>query len=820
MAGPLYRPDVSNLEQRVDPIVRADQTAYEREVQRAQADIGSHVRFSEFDQDVQNKLAERVARLRLNAKKEKSVQRLEQQSDRFGQNPTRSPLPRLILRNSQAGSVLDATGLSALRDADSVGDVLPVVGSMLGSTLLRRVAPPAAVQFTQNAINRTRQALLATERGRELTGGALGAATGAMMEQRLEEASAAVRAGLEPVVLKDFPTVGFLITGPVDTNGNPTGFQDGFTKLANAASREALLDAAGFGVTDIGGRVLRRGFAAFVGDERLAMQALSDAEKVGVPVGLVDIIDPEKAPLAASVRRMFAAFGPLGTPFRRADLALRENVQGAAVRQVARISPEIGVLAQMASRGEDVNRLSRVMSERGISRFNLVTRRYTAARDQMFSEVYSQANDIPVVPATLRSQAAQLSARFNVASGQVVRFIKKEALEDVEGLTKEELDLLAKDAYESVDVDTALTGLKELARDIGRMESEPSVAALLNFSKEIESALTSTDSRFAAAQYMQLRRAIDEDIMRTLEVESPELAAKLEAANAYVEGWINLVGGAAGRRVRGVAKDFGSQTVQRLPIEGGRIVKNPGTRDLSVLLEHLSEANSPGEVSQLYKMLSEGGPDGLNLFRQVAATRLQRSVTTAIAGGRFSVRRAFEAIGLFDSASTRGKVTSEFIRRAGGDIKSIRTLADVARKALPDNLNLNSVATATRRAVLGGLASGVSGVLGVAGLTRFAGAGSGTSVAAGAASAITIFVLARYMGEVLTNPQLTRQLIELASTDSPLKRGAIVKSFLASGLLGAEQFREHKSGNQGVLSPGTIIDSSILAAPPTQPGVR
>lgn len=810
MSAPLWNPELSNVEQTIDPIATTNQSSFEDEIARAEKDVKAKRSFRGLSQEEHLSLVENLARARMKANLQDAAAQTNRPSDYIPNNefaPANARISGSVVDTVGAAVGINAATRSGVRNAENIGDLLPVAGALAGPVLLKRTLPPAAAQFAKGAIGRVMQMAAGTERAANFTGSALGAAAGGIMEDQLDQASAAVKAGLEPQMLSGMPTVGFLLTGPVDSNGKPLPMQDTFSRMANAAMRESLVESVGLGVGDVLTRSARASFGLLVGDTKLATRALEEAEKVGVPVGLVDVVDSKSAPLPGSLRRVFAAMGPMGTPFRDASFRVEKAVRNASIRIIAKISPEIGVLADMAARGEDVNRLTRVLAERSLGKFNLVTARYVKERDRIFGGFYEAVKDVPATPATTMAEAAQLSSRFHLMNGSTARFMKKDAGEKLaKAAADPEMELLAQDLYEKVDVDSALPTLKRISDLASRIEPNPSIAALMDFSKQVESELAATDSKYVAAQLMQMRRAVDADVKLALK-DNPELLAQLEEGNKLVESYLTLAGGAAGRRVRSMAKDFGSQKIQMVTTEGGRVVKNAGARDHTQVLSVLSGADSVGEVSQLYGLLAQAGEDGKRTFRRVAATRIQRAVSEALAQTRFSVKKAFGTLGLFDPASSRGMVTREFLRRSGVDVDQISTLAKVAQRSIPEGLNLDTSAMVARRAVLGGVASGVAGSLGYAG-ARSSGNDQGASITAGVATAVASLLLARRVGEVLTNPNYTRWLIQLADKESsPILRTAAYQNLSAAGLLSFLQndYAESVTGQNGGLSVATPL---------------
>lgn len=811
---PLLRPDLSNIERRLDPVVKQQQSRFEDFVAGAQESVQKSPMIAQFRPEDVSVLVDRLARARFDAAKQEE---LAARSEELRQLRSKGAMfagagAELGMEAEQEGSVLDATGFGPLRNADTVGDVVAIGAPIVASQIARRIVPPKATQAVGSAI-KTARAMLTANRA-EITGGILGAAAGGVLEKQLDDASAALRQGADPAILKESaPTLGFFLSGPVDENGRPQMFEDRFTSLASAALREATLEAAGMGAGELVSRGAFGVFRALVGDETLARRALEEAEKVGVPVGLVDVVDKDKAPLSASIRRIFAVLGPTGTGFRENFQNVQGSVRGAAVEQIRGLSSEIGVLADMAARGEDVNRLAKVIAERGVQKFGRVTRRFTEERDRAFGQFMQQAGTVQVAPANLLAEASQLSARFNVSSGKAARLVKEEALDQIEGLSPEDLELLAKDVFENLDVDAEVTGMAEFAKRLGRLEPNPTIQALDELSKEINSKLMNTNSKFVAAQLMQFRRAIDTDIRLALS-DKPQLLKQLDDANALTEQWMTLLGGAAGKRTRTVLKDFGSQRIQQIQTPGGRVTKNPGANDPTQLIDVLSGAKSPGEVAQLRGLLGTIGDDGARVFRQVAATRIQRAMASSLRENRFNVKRAFKAIGLLDSSSTTGRVTTEFITQAGGNVDDLKMLARVAERAIPDNLSLDAAATAMRRATLGTTAGALAGSFGLSGFTTGAAVG-GVSVAL--ATAAFAFALGRGSGYLLSNPTMVRAMIDLGSpSTSPLRRTKAFNVLAGAGFLTVEQAVQGAVTDQGALLdraqsilPGTAVQTPL-----------
>lgn len=799
---PEFQPGLSNLERKFDPIAKRRQSEFALELEGARRDFMSSPNRANFDPKSAEVVIENLARARMRQNFEQSLVQ------------TKKVNPDVDLSSvEQPKSVLDSLGLGPLREAETVGAAAKIAGPIIGGAVARRFVPPPATSFMNRALDTARATLGAAGRA-EFTGAMLGAAAGSVIDQQLVEASQSIRNGVDPVLLKDFPTVGFFISGPVDSEGRFSPFRDRFTSLASTASKEMLLEAAGFGV----GEVLNRGaFAAFstlVGDEKLARRALEEAERVGVPVGLVDVVDPKRAPLAGSIRKIFATLGPTGSGFRSNLQNVQTAIRGAALGQIRGLSHPIGVIADMASRGEDVNRITRVLSERGIGKFRRVWDRFVRHRDESFNRFFAQAGGVQVSPATFFAELAQTRARYNVTTGRSIRRVREDVAGELEGFTPADLEMMSQDIFENVDIDAEITGLGALVDDLARIEPFPNVQRMDDLAKKINAAIESSNSKFVQSQLMQLRAAVNQDIRIALR-DRPDLLELLDSANSTFEQGIALLGGKAGNRVRQVAPDFGKQRVQTVTGAGGRVVKNAGPKTPDALLDVLSGADSAGEVRQLAGMLGEIGNDGTRLFRQAAAMRLNRAMSESLAANQFSVKKSFKALGLLDPSSARGRVTTEYLAQSGVSPEMLKTLARVADRALPEGISLDAVATAQRRVALAGVASGLAAASGLGGF--FTGSAIG-GISTGMATAAFAYALGRYSGFILSNPRMVRAMIDLGSpTASPLKRNKAFQTLLGAGFLAVD---EAVTGGVNPTNAPPAQFGEVIPAPAPTGGVR
>lgn len=790
---PVFNTELSRIEQRFDPIARAQQGDFESLLGETRATIKNDPRTANLKPEQQEETAQRLARIRIKRQMEQGA------AARNASDPEPPhPLMGVSPGGHPTGSLLDTYGLGALRKPetyDTIANALPVVGGLVGEQLLRRVVPPPAKAFVDRLS--MLQMATQTERGLSVLGGVSGAGVGALMEKQLEDASAMMRLGKDPAFFKETPVVGFFLSGPVDEKGRPVPFRDRFARLMNAASEEMLLESTG---TAVGEAVAKGGYAAIkalIGDERFARQTLDDAQKVGVPVGLVDVIKEESAPVAGSMRKLFGAFGPLGKPFREA-LAQRQADAGAAARrEVGGLSSEIGILAERAAQGQDVSRLSRVLNEWGFRKVPRVWKQYAETRDALWDSFLKPAGEIGVIPANTRAHAAGLLAQFSVRNKGAARIIQQSQLDRFNGdieqfsprnMTPGQLDLLAEDIYALPNISTGLGSLRGILDQIRRLEPEPTVKALDRLSKNINVAIEEAESKYVASQLMDLRRSIDSDIRRQLSDGHPELLDAFEAARGFSEEWLTLLNGSGARRLKSVAKDFGSQTPQMVSTPGGRMVKNPGNRALTEFLTTLADSPDQSSIRQLYGMLSSIGGDGKRVFDQATALRLDKAFTPTSYTAPIDFSKALRQLGLLNTKDARAQATMEAIRLSGGDVNRVRRLARVADQVLPKNLNLNAATLVVRRAVLGGLATGIASVGGFAGAST--GYEKGGTLGA-IATATAALVLGRYAGRVLTDPALTKATLDLLDREAT----------------GAAQRRAMQLlGGAGLLSVGAAVE--------------
>lgn len=815
---PVFNTELSRIEQRFDPIARAQQGDFEALLGETRATIQKDPRTANLKPELQEQTAQRLARIRINRQIEKATA-----ARSAGESVPYGTSVGIDAGGQARGSLLDTFGLGPLREPetyDTIANALPVVGALAGEQILRRVVPPPAKAFVDRLS--MMQMATQTQRGLSMAGGVAGAGIGALMEKQLEDASAMMRAGRDPAFLKETPVVGFFLSGPVDEKGRPVPFRDRFAQFLNSASEEMLLESTGAAV---GEGVAKGGYAALrflVGDERFARQTLEDAHKIGVPVGLVDVIDEQSAPVAGSMRKLFGAFGPLGKPFREALSQRTADVSSATRKEVGGLSNEIGIMAERAAQGQDVSRLSRVLNEWSFRKVPRVWEKYASTRDALWDGFLRPAAEISVIPANTRAHAAGLLAQFSVRNKGAARIVKQSQLDRFNGdieqfssrnMTPGQLDLLAEDIFSLPDISVGLGSLKGILDQVRRLEPEPTIKALDRLSKNINVAIEEAESKYVADQLMDLRRSIDSDIRRQLSDGHPELLDAFEAARGFSEEWLTLLGGSGARRIRSVAKDFGEQTPQMISTPGGRMVKNPGSRALTEFLSTLADSPDQSTVRQLYGMLSSIGSDGKRVFNQATATRLDRAFTPTSFTEPIDFSKALKQLGLLSTKDAKAQATMEAIRLSGGDVERVRRLARVADQVLPKNLNLNAATLVVRRAVLGGLATGIASVGGFAGAST--GYEKGGTLGA-IATATAALVLGRYAGRVLTDPALTRATLDLLDREATgaaqrramqllsgaglLSVGAAVEEGSTNAVSGINDIR---NGLSGALSSGS-----------------
>ena len=438
-----------------------------------------------------------------------------------------------------------------------------------------------------------------------------------------------------------------------------------------------------------------------------------------------------------------------------------------------------------------------------------------------------------------RAHASALLAQFSVRNKGASRIVKQAQLDrfnqDVEqfsprNMTPGQLDLLAEDIFELPNISTGASSLTGILNQVKRLEPEPSMRALDRLSKNIESAIQETESPYLASQLMDLRRAIDQDIHRQLSDANPAALEAYETARGFSEEWLTLLSGSGAKRFKAITKDFGKQTPQMVMTPGGRMAKNPGARPLSEFLTTLAEAPNQGTVHQLYGILSSIGPDGKRVFNQATAMRLDKAFTPASYTEAIDFSKALKNLGLLGTKSPTAQATMEAIRLSGGSVNSVRRLARVADQVLPKNLNLNTANMVVRRAVLGGLAMGIAGMGGLAGMSS--GYQSGGTLGAIATSAAAL-VLGRYAGRILTDPALTRATLDLLDREATgaaqrralqllggaglLSLGAAAEEGTRTVVGGVNDIREGLSGvlssGSRAVAPGQSIETPLPPIP-------
>lgn len=692
-------------------------------------------------------------------------------------------------------SIIDAIGLGGLRNPETVGDLMPIAGATIGAAIPIKIRASQAKKAFAPLVDPALKMLRA--RGIDITSSAVGAAVGAGLELRLEQAAAYIESGGDPSVFESAPVPGAFIMGM-----GAKGASDQSVLLLNRMIQEAMMDMAGSGLSNAATAVVKKGGKMLAGDVEFFRRAARDAVALGVPVG---IADTAKSGLASMPRRALAPFGIIGTPFRKGIERTMAGIEKAGTRVSLGVSADLAEIVSLErSDPEAAAILTGRLNSNFFKKFAGAFNAYKGASNRLWQEFEeaAEASGAIVNPAHTTNSAAVRMKKF-FGSG-IARSIKKDAADQIEGLSKADLEVLGPDVFEEIPIKDDMEIVKDVMDHIQRLEPEPSVMQMSNLGKRVNIALENVKSKSARAALIDVSVGIRRDIEEGLQGASPEALAKLRAAKGLTERFHTLLNGRAGQKVGRVSGDFGEQAVSFTPNQavqdGAEVVKNAGPVDPTESIDVIMDNASIGEIEQIYGILKLSGEDGKRAFRDALARKLQKSFNVAQA---FSAEKAFRRLDLGDPGGKKRTALMRQIGLAGGNPRDVLRLVRLTNHALRDGMADPAVFTA-RRAILGGVGT----IVGSAGLT-FAATNSDDKRWTHAASvAAGMFAMSRFAGKILTNPKHTRDLIKVL--DPSFGNSASIQALrrLASnGFLGTPEdleaeYQAAKKAGMGAMEAG------------------